>query len=469
MAVQYLESLDSVRTAGTPVVGPAARRLAELQAMLETVMTLALGRQVAVPYSYAFDSHAFLLVAGRVLAARQHVASESRDRPFLLHLHDKPSFEVAIQQMVDGARSPRNPFVSSLYPELRWTSDEEREALPGTVDDLLLRTDAAVADRMDKLRAEFRRTDSLLPRTSDVASPSPALRDMLERVVRNADGARPPEDDSLRPAYDSLVEAIRKLRPDGFGQRSRLRRPDLSWPEDRERRPLGDIVDADELALVTEFVDTYYNKVVHGSMGQGAASYSTTPTRNRFSAEAALLSQRLALGTGRPLSGSAIGDELPVFQLLGRPGELGEDTEVGRLAVRLLEGTHAALGPLMEARARSDSPFRVSVRGLREARGERDRRKALDAHLKLVAGLLPAGVTLTAARKAEAAAGVAGAGAAQGAEAIWMLPDGVALVLACLSAAAPFAYEAGQQARARMERRSITRALGDYVRGPDAR
>ena len=464
MAVQYLESLDSVRTASTPDVDPAARRLGELQAMLETVLTLALGRQVAVPYSYAFDSHAFLLVAGRVLAARQQAAPESRDRPFLLHLHDRTSFEAAMTAMIAGAADASRPFVSSLYPELRRPTD----GLPADVDELLSRTDGAVADRLDKVRAEFRRADSILPRSGGATAAGASLGAVLERVLADADRARPSEDDPLRPAYDSLIGAIGELRPAGFGQRSRLRRTDLVWPNDDRGRPLAEIVDADALALVTEFVDTYYNKVVHGSMGQGAASYSTAPSRSRYAAEAALLSQRLALDPGRPVSGSSMAGEVPVFQLLGRPAELDEDSEIGRLAVRLLDGTHAALGPLMDARATPDSPFRASVETLRGAVGERDRRKALDAHLTLVAGLLPSGITITVARKAEAAAGITGAGAAQGAEAIWMLPDGLALVLACASAAAPFAYEAGQHVRARLERRSITRALGDYVRGRDA-
>src|SRR3954447_12599307 len=82
-AVQYLESLDSVRTGPGSGVSAEDARLAELQTFLEVLMALALGREIVVPQSYAFDSGAFLHVAHRVLTARPE---SSTDRPFRPHL-----------------------------------------------------------------------------------------------------------------------------------------------------------------------------------------------------------------------------------------------------------------------------------------------------------------------------------------------------------------------------------------------
>ncbi|MFF4342730.1 hypothetical protein ACFY00_22705 [Kitasatospora sp. NPDC001540] len=73
---QHLESLDSCRVLrprpGEPA-GKYAGKYAEeahLQVFTEVLLTLALGRTVVVPQSYAFDSYAFLRTAEDQRAAR---------------------------------------------------------------------------------------------------------------------------------------------------------------------------------------------------------------------------------------------------------------------------------------------------------------------------------------------------------------------------------------------------------------
>ncbi|WP_245239154.1 hypothetical protein [Streptomyces sp. MZ04] len=79
-------------------------------------MTLALGRNVVVPQSYAFDSTGFLNVARTVLQVRN--SSATNEHPFRIHLFGVDSFEGAISSMLSRAFDKNRPFVSSLLPEL---------------------------------------------------------------------------------------------------------------------------------------------------------------------------------------------------------------------------------------------------------------------------------------------------------------------------------------------------------------
>ena len=471
MTLQYLESFDSVRSGPAVAAAEEERHLAELQALLETVLALSLGRSVAVPYSYAFDSAAFLRVAQRVLTARRDAAPDSDDLPFRLHLHGKPSFDVAVQEMIDRAGEQSDPFVSSLYPELNWTNEEEREALPRDIADLQQATSRGAADRLELVRNEFARRRAWLPGGRSGGGPGlAAAMDEVTRLSPEAVGLG--GDDELGAAFHRLRRAIRELRPATLGQRSRLRRPDLPWPGDDQRRLLAEIVDEAGRSLLGEFVDTFYNRVVFESMGQGSAAFSTTAGKDVVSAEARLLAQRLALRPSGLAVPVTVGDEQPMFEVFTTSGEFREDSPAGRAARSLLGGGSSALGPLLAARAepREKSDFWRSVDQVNGSAANGDERafdKALDSHFALVTKLLPATVQVGSGPggRVLGAAGFGGTMLTAVADVVWQLPTGPFLSVSAVAGGAALTIEEGYRVRRWAGRRSVARALGDYVRG----
>jgi hypothetical protein len=85
----------------------------ELQIFVEVLMTLALGRDVVVPQSYAFDSTGFLSVARTVLQARNRAAID--EHPFRIHLFGVDSFEDAIANMLSRTFDENRPFSAIYY------------------------------------------------------------------------------------------------------------------------------------------------------------------------------------------------------------------------------------------------------------------------------------------------------------------------------------------------------------------
>ena len=393
MAVQYLESLDSVRTGPGSGVSEKDARLAELQTFLEVLMALALGRDIVVPQSYAFDSGAFLRVAHRVLAARPKA---SEDRPFRPHLFGPgiEDFDDAITAMLRRVHDPDRPFHSSLHPALQEMSPEQIERVVQDLDKGLPRvTGDAFSKPMRAVLEEFRFTRPFVvpgPGTGlrldavlvDLVTPRSKLSSLSAGVLG-----------TQREVYERIRSAVRLLDPSApaaFGQRSRLRQ-DVPWPNDPEERTAAQIVGRD-LPLVVEFVDTLYNRVVADSMGRPPALYSTAATADDVQLEARYLAQELALGRPALLGSDAEeADVPPYFHVAARTSGAKRDALLVKDLEKLFEAGAEALEPLMAARSRPSSTFCKGVAELDEATAAGDRvayEKAREKHLGHVAKLL---------------------------------------------------------------------------------
>jgi hypothetical protein len=392
VTVQYLESLDSVRTGPGSGVPDDVASIAELQTFLEVLMALALGRQIVVPQSYALDSGAFLRVAHRVLAARPAV---SEDRPFRPHLFGDgiDDFDDAFVAMLRRVHDPDRPFHSSLYPALQRMTAADVERVLADLDRRLVRVTGEVyVEPMKAVLQEFRRTDRyVVPAPGTGLRLDTALAELVDphsTLSASAAGIL----GSQRAMYDRLTAAVRRLdpsRPGPFGQRSRLRQ-DVPWPNDPDGRTAAQLAGAD-LPLVIEFVDTLYNRVIADSMGGPLALYSTGPAADDEQLDARQLAQELALGRPPLLMDEEHPDIAPLFQVVDTGTRAGGDVRVRRDLAELFEHGAEALVPLMGARSRPGDRFWRGLREVAEAVEARDRRahdKALEKHLGYVGKLL---------------------------------------------------------------------------------
>jgi len=457
--LHYLESLDSVRMTApraANVSSPGSTPLEEmneLQSFLEVLMTLALGRTVVVPQPYAFDSWAFLTVAERVLEARGP-STASADRPFRLHLFGAgiDSFDDAVRSMLVRVHDPERPFVSSLLPGLSELDPQRLTRMSGDPESLLRWADGVdhrVSAPLSRVMNEFRHLQPVQARPrkgvnlgqmlADLVDPSSAMWHVATQM-----------DEPSREIHSTLVESVRRLdptRPASFGQRSGLRR-DAPWPGDPEGRSAGAIVGKDELALVTEFVDTLYNRVVADSIGVAPATFSTTVELGEDLRRARRVAQQLALGTSRSREVSvAAQDEPPLFEVRLRPEAIHDSALVSAEARRLLDLGSDGLAPLLDARRDTGngnlrSPFWDSVDRLDRAvlgGEEREIDRALESHLKLATGLLGGTAELGTGggRRVELVLTAAGAGLPGIAASTGVVPGLVGVGLATMGAVMP--------------------------------
>jgi hypothetical protein len=400
VTVQYLESLDSVRTGPGSGVADRDARLAELQTFLEVLMALALGRDVVVPQSYAFDSGAFLRVAHRVLSARPKA---SEDRPFRPHLYGPgiETFDDAVRDMLTRVHDEHRPFHSSLYPALQdMTAPEVAKVVADLDDKLVAVTGNAFAYPLLTVLREFRVTERFpVPGNGTGLSLSAAVsalvdpRSTLSSLAQGLLGTQ-------REVYERLRSAVARLdedAPGAFGQRSRLRQ-NVPWPNRPDGCTAAQIA-GEDLPLVVEFIDTVYNRVVADSMGRPTALYSTTATADDTQLEARYLAQELALGRPPLLDANGEDSEVPPYFHVGArtSGAKRDKLLVDDLA-KLFEAGAEALEPLMAARSRPSSTFWRGVTQLDEATGAGNRaayERARDKHLAHVATLLVGQVDLS--------------------------------------------------------------------------
>lgn len=456
----------------------------DLQISLEVLMTLALGRDVVVPQSYAFDSWGFLKVATRVLEARDNARSAASERPFRLHLHKAKTFDDAVQQMLKRARMRDNPFFSSLLPELNEPVVNDSE-LPQSFDQLLA-SGWLGDERYNALRtvqAELK--DRVQPR------PRPDAPKLDELLTQFANGTSVVKETAQSTGglyfevYSELVQAIGRLDPSTLGQRSQLRfrQP---WPNDPEQRLAEQLVGGRErLNLVIEFVDTVYNAVVAGSIGVAPVTFTTDISLGERSHKAREIAQELAIAA---YAGRRSGDtwipggahdrteDEPLFEVTVDADKAlsGHDVraEIERLAAHTAgEG----LGALFEQRAAKGgdggarSPFWIGIDKLKSAIESRDARapqRALDAHLKVVASILGRQGKLGWEFRdlTQLAFTAGGAGGPVEATAIWHMAVPELAGITTLGAAAGLAVTktvAGSRQLAR--RRRLYRALGRVV------
>ncbi|MFD7643024.1 hypothetical protein ACFV4P_20470 [Kitasatospora sp. NPDC059795] len=488
---QYLESLDSaravrpVRTGG----GPDERAGEELQLQIftEVLMTLALGREVVVPQSYAFDSFGFQQVAATVLRARDTRAPG--ERPFRVHLFGARSYEEAVTGILTRTADPADPFRSVLLPEL---NDPAAHGLdPGDVREQAASLDRLLnAEWLDPERAgglalvldEFRH----LPR---VAARPPARPQTLEElVVATADETSPmgraaadlPE--LQREVHATLATAIRRLgadRPHAFHHRSRLRLP-WPWPGDPAGRTPEEIVGGPEtLGLLIEYVDTLYNLIVVDSIGIADTTLSTGLGLDDRRLAARATAQELALAQYRARAhpsaravpaGNDADTAGPLFELkIGATDGLADARVRTRMAA-LRADAGDAIGTLLQARAErgrtAKSPFWQGVTRLRAAEDPLTARKALDAHLARVAAVLGdrVGLAPIGGMAVELVLTAAGAVGPAMATEVWKLPGLVGYPAMAAGAVGNVLYRKGKDSMVRrLSNRRLACALGRVV------
>ncbi|WP_431033051.1 hypothetical protein ACQYWQ_07025 [Streptomyces sp. P6-2-1] len=494
MALHYLESLDSQRMRWPGPGGVSAeeerqREHHELQVFTEVFTTLALGLDLVIPQSYAFDSLSFLRVASSVLEARDRVAS--REHPLRLHLHRAASFEEAVATMLHRTRADGHPLSSGLLPELHHAAEYGLD--PGQV-----QADASSLDRLlnsywigderaealARIRAEF----AALPRVrarppavpTDLAALITAAADESSAMSRAAQELSEP----FRETHAILQRALRALDPigsRGFSGRSAVRM-DRPWPGDVAGRTPEEIVGgAEPLALVQEFVDTLYNTVVVDSIGTAQATFSTDLTTAGGSDVAArAVAQELALAHYRlradlppwlPHQRPSVeqSEGLPLFELR-IDGTRATDEPGARAALRELRDTAtAAFERLLAARAERPSrggtppPFWAGVEDLRTAATPAAAERALERHLARVAGLLGKGGSAGPAEGGLVEISLTSAGAVGPAiaTALWSFPGLLEYPATALGAVAPLlARRATRIVKDRRGTRSRARALG---------
>jgi hypothetical protein len=400
VTLQYLESLDSVRSNDDAASDELA--VADVQAFLEAIVALALGREIAVPQSYAFDSQSFLRVAELVLNSRAKVSRESDDHPFRVHLFGRgiETFDDAIADMLGRVHDPVRPFHSSAHPGLATLSDDRIAGMAADFPRFLRWAPERTARRLRLVHDEF-----------EVADPLPAVTDgavvRLEDVVASfvaptsASSPRASRFEEESPGtYESLRDALGRLHrasPDAFRHRSRLRQ---GAPWDGTDGPTAlQLLDGDDRALdlVIEFVDTLYNRVVAGSMGRVLATFTTTPTVGEMANGARLVAQNLAFEEPVVMAAAEAGDEddPPAFDLV-RVGDVSSSPDVATEVRNLMGRGSTALEELFAARAEGrgaagGNQFWRGIAALERAARGPDRHAfedALDAHMSYVAALL---------------------------------------------------------------------------------
>lgn len=430
--LQYLESLDSIRTPWAP---GEDRRFGDLQILLEVVLSLALGRDIVVPQPYALDSLGFLRAADIVLEARDVAARRAKDvpkdAPFRLHLYGANTFEEAATKMLARVSDPDRPFYSSLMPELN-DPGRDPEDLKGPTSslDALLSSgliDDERARLVNRVRDEFRASPRA-PQSS--GGRTLGLDELVSHFLQAPDTSAAPTGESgqqIREVSDDLRVAFRILDParrGAFEQRSRIHL-EMPWLGDPQGRAPAEILgSATRLQLVQEFVDTLYNRIVAASI-QGAirAVFTTPPAAGSTSLVARAIAQDLALSAygGAPAQGPRPGsrtpDFEPAFQAFADDASTGD---ISATVAKIQADIVAGLPGLMQARAdrgdgtRKRSEFWKGIDRFQEKFAVGDMTAAqteLDKHFRVVNRLLSGAVT-TSTRVKGMELATAGMGAA---------------------------------------------------------
>lgn len=337
----FLESMDSVRM---PWNGPQETSAQVVQLYADVLMTLLIGRDVAVPLPYCIDSLAFQTVAATVLTARDEEfngKSKPKPHPFRVNLFDQTSFAAALSntlRRIDGA-GVGPPLVSSLFPDLgsaeRGTATRFADQIDQTRKITKLRNflDDQRAAYLRPVWKEFRdaeRGDALtIPRsTHQLVNLSTAVALVAEAGVGRGRGAKRKAPSSseveaqLRESLNRLRHTALQSGVDAFASRSPIH-SDAPWPG--SSASAKSILGTDNYGLVVEFVDTYYNALLAATLGDGPVSFST-PTRLGVSRSAHLgeaqeIALRIAQGGTRGKS-APFSTAHPSYLLITRPAEI---------------------------------------------------------------------------------------------------------------------------------------------------
>jgi hypothetical protein len=311
--LQYLESLDSVRVTSR-TYGSDDAEAESLQAFLEALATLALGRQFVVPQSYAFDSLPFIQVAGAVIEAQSRVVRKGHktDLPIRLHLFGTNEYQTTVESVLRRMDADDDTFFESSFLDY----DEARRdgAATRAADQLVAgRHPVALFGLVpQQFREDFTRVwNAFAPatRTSRITAPLPGhpsgfprLHEAMTDLCVSGSGVRrvlKAEGFERRPEFWHLLAAVQKLLAAGgassFRSRSRLH-GDQPWLNDPHGRRAAEIVtDPTDLAMVTELVDTVYNAVVASTTSARTSSYSTTTDTDRARMATLSVAQEVAV------------------------------------------------------------------------------------------------------------------------------------------------------------------------------
>jgi hypothetical protein len=470
--VQYLESLDSVRAGRRTDASGEDSTLVELQVFLEVLLTIALGRDVVVPQSYAFDSWTFLKVAEQVLEARDRGAPASGETPFRLHLYKADDFDDSVRKML-GRVHGSGTFFSSLLPELSDVDEAGILAFQSDLNAFVRWAPEDVRHALGRVRREFAEIDPVAARPREHA---PTLKATVENLLNPAGGADAVVDelgsDDLRRVHRRLVSAVSALyeaAPGSFDQRSLLRsaKPWTVGTAGPSARALLD--DDDALELTVEFVDTVYNRVLVDSIGRVPAAYTTSILVGGGLPLARQVAQRIALSDAASPA-QVSGDGSPVFEIRTDAAALGEGKKLRRLITPLFEQGYKSLVPLFEARVEGgrrakQNDFWTGVDAIQKAAARRDEdgvRSAQSAHLRYVHSVLSGGSRPGAMKEAGAVMLTTGS---TGGLAEVVLSNGLfdVVVTGVGAAAGGAVLAAGQAGRRSWQRRRFAGALGNFV------
>jgi hypothetical protein len=369
----YLESIDSVRARWTDLVAGSPGALEtwatqEIEILFEVLVTLAYGRDVVVPTTYAFDSLGFLAVAPQVLASRDHAAERvgttAVDSPFRPNLLQNERFDEVVARHVRAADG--FTFVSSAFPELHGLDVAGREDVAKSSAQLKQLTSIEVGASTS---GPFDRAEALTTITRELRAARPALRgdtlrmnDLLKSFAVDAPDTREQAvamGDTSAQTYDCLLTAVRKLLAADHGLNSRSPvHSDIPWAK-AGGRTMEDIAGGHQpLAVLREFMNSLYNAVIFRSTPAESGMFSTEPSSSSPESISRLLAQNLAVISG--LGAAAFGSTLaqnetapPGFRLSAPDSVTAQSAGVVEVKQRIL----GALGAIFEDRLEPHGRF----------------------------------------------------------------------------------------------------------------
>jgi hypothetical protein len=468
---------------------------------VETLMSLAFGRNIVVQQSAALDSYAFQQVLLDFKRAHDDVVRSQprtgsrRPAPLMLHLFNADSFAESVAKslsnMVPATASNGTPFgrslpfESSMYSDLRGKmrlhsiADEIRSGSINGFMHLVGSERAALFEGVWEWFGTARRDSP--DRLEKVIQASPArhigvpamlapILDPSSDFSRRLEGA----DYNSSSAVRSLVSALRLLDQssetrDAFANRSRLYGP---WPWDEKGKSAEDTIGLESLTLVREVINTMYNRVIVDSIGIASASFSTGMSDpdnvgNEFAAQQlALESYEFAVrarphGTLHASGQTASGSDV---RISGAPGEPRASV------MKLFEGNRATEAFRAVLEIREDQRWRSGIQRIDQARRRNDQAAiddAVDAHVDVVARALSGKCAFDKTPGGGIRLAVQGMGAAAASEAVQVLSGTFNLWLpvaaAALTAAAPRIQEGFSQ---RATYKKTRAALGEMVGTP---
>jgi len=497
----FLESMDPIRATWESPDEVVAETYSHV--FVETIMSLALGRNVVVQQSAALDSYAFQQVLLDFKRAHDDVVLSrprlrgKRSAPVMLHLFNADSFADSIAKSLvsmaptaaanETASGQELPFESSMYPDLRGDMrlrSIAEEIRSGSIDGFMHLIGSERATLFEGVWEWFgaarRNSPDRLEKVVE-ASPAPyiGVRAMLAPILDPySDFSRRLESNGYNsnPTVESLVRALRSLDKrsavnDAFSKRSRLYGP---WPWDEAGKSAEDTVGMESLTLVREVINTMYNRVIVDSIGIASASYSTAigdPNNvgHEFAAQQLALESYDYAVRDRDRSRRTLREGDQTFggshiRISGLPK--GPRSSV----MKLFEGNRAteAFRALLEIR--EDPRWKSGVERIEQARRRKDQAAvddAVDAHIDVIARALAGKCVFDKTSGGGIRIAVHGMGAAAVSEAAQVLTGTFNLWLpvaaAALAAAAPQVQEGFSKHGTYRKTRA---ALGEMVGTP---